>query len=63
MHVYVRDPVLLDNYYGDFDYQNKSLNLNSKFGNIAVAVITIVLAMIVYKQQMSSNRTYLWDGS
>ncbi|ESR64271.1 hypothetical protein CICLE_v10010489mg, partial [Citrus x clementina] len=53
LHIYdyVRDPVLLENYYGGFDRQKKSLDLNSKFGNIAVAVIAILLAMTVYKQQ------------
>ncbi|KAL9443456.1 hypothetical protein AB3S75_016755 [Citrus x aurantiifolia] len=56
LHIYdyVRDPVLLENYYGGFDRQKKSLDLNSKFGNIAVAVIAILLAMTVYKQQKSN---------
>lgn len=34
--------------------RKKSLDLNSKFGNIAVAVIAILLAMTVYKQQKSN---------
>lgn len=58
MHVYdyTRDPELDHHNYGDYIYQNTDLDLYSKFGNIVVAVMVIVLAMILHKQQKRNCR-------
>lgn len=58
LHVYdyTRDPELDHHNYGDYIYQNTDLDLYSKFGNIVVAVMVIVLAMILYKQQKRNCR-------
>ncbi|KDO80387.1 hypothetical protein CISIN_1g047274mg, partial [Citrus sinensis] len=58
LHVYdyIRDPVPDCSFGVYLHYPYSNLDLYSKLGNIVVAVIVIILALIVYKQQKSNHR-------